>query len=66
MLIILASCNFDFSFMLNCICISLWYHKNYIGFIKTTDIKSSFGGLQCSVSIIIDDVINGNVTNAGT
>lgn len=36
------------------------------GFVHTTDIKTTFTGFQCSISIFTDDILNGNLTDSGT
>lgn len=66
MLVVLACCGSDYSFSLYHLYFSLRYSLNKVGFINTTDISTNFTGLQCSLSMFTDDVLNGNVTDAGT
>ena len=36
-----------------------------IGIIRASDVQKSFGAVACSVSILFDDILNGNATVTG-
>jgi hypothetical protein len=65
MLIVLACIHINFCFTSNNLILHLWYYIYHVGFVHTTNLKGTFGGIQCSISIFTDDILNGNVTSSG-